>query len=36
LRKAFDEKGIIIPFPIRILEFSQKNAVEGLSSGKKS
>ncbi|MFT6982768.1 MAG: small conductance mechanosensitive channel [Crocinitomicaceae bacterium] len=36
LKKAFDEKGISIPFPIRTLEFSQKNVVEGLSSGKKS
>jgi small-conductance mechanosensitive channel len=35
-RGAFDEKGISIPFPIRTLEFSQKNVVEGLSSGKKS
>lgn len=34
LKKAFDEKGINIPFPIRTLEFSQKSVVEGLSSGK--
>lgn len=31
IKKAFDKEGIVIPFPIRTLEFSQENVVEGMS-----
>ena len=31
LKQAFDKEGINIPFPIRTLEFSQKDVVAGLS-----
>lgn len=35
IKKAFDQNGINIPFPIRTLEFSQKAVVEGIG-GKQS
>ncbi len=32
IKKAFDKNGISIPFPIRTLEFSQKEVIDGLGS----
>ncbi len=34
IKKAFDQNGINIPFPIRTLEFSQQGVVEGISGRK--
>ncbi|GAB5418513.1 MAG: small-conductance mechanosensitive channel MscS [Crocinitomicaceae bacterium] len=32
IKKAFDANGIVIPFPIRTLEFSQKEVVNGIGA----